>query len=345
MNDFKEKYKTYKLKYYALEDPSILEQVKKELDETLKNNTAIDFEHKYNKYKARYLDAKRKRSINMITPIKDGMSYNEAKSAILDYLNKYVFIKGKEIYPFMHLRCGNRKNNKDIDPEKEPEQYINAFTLKDCVHTRTYGTREMQYITLKDETEWIRGAGGIGRLIGANYLQRVLSENKISYWDGVRTAFVRLNIDKDTIKFTLSPSRNNETLLVDSKDFTTFSLFVQNFGMGHMNDDAKKYSINDIQKITGYTDWGDGANVKVDRYGDAYIIDTEYGSFSYDNIDKLSDKTKNELIDKTFEFNIDQFQNLRQYETYRKVWNAKRMNEPKQVVVVPRAKTILDEDD
>jgi len=337
MTDFKQKYQNYKLKYYALEDPSILDKIKKEFDE--KNDNATDYEHKYNKYKNKYLAVKNKPAINMITPIKDGMTYDDAKSAILDYLNKYIFVKSTEIYPPLVLKCENRKDFKKIDRINESAEFLKAFTLKDCVHTQTFGTREMQYITLKDGSRWIRGAGGLARLVGAKYLERALIANNISNWDSVWTTFVRLNIDKDTITVKLTPSKNNEALFIDSTDFTTFSLFINDYGKDHINEDAKKYSKDDVEKITNYIDWGLGANTKIDKDGNVIIIDTEYGSFSHDNIDKLSDKTKEELGDKTFEFNIYQFPLLRKYEPYRQIWNLRKPEE-----IVPRKKTILDED-
>lgn len=222
--------------------------------------------------------------INEITPIKDGMSKEEAEDAIKSFLSEIL----------------------SSDKLIKQEDILSIETTSD-----ESGFRTFRVIKLKDDSTWVLGAGGIERIIGAHYLDKQLIELN-SQWKAVETRFALLDETKKNM--TIVIAKSNQVPLegiptIMSDDVVTFSKYVgsKKPDTSALSDEGyDRYTKKTkITENTGYSDFTCSANLRLQDDGKTIIIiDTEYGSFTNDNGSLLSDESEAFLGGSEFDFPV-----------------------------------------
>ena len=135
--------------------------------------------------------------ISEITPIKDGMTKDQAKNATKHFLQDIVTSQ-------------NMLRVKDIATQDS----------KDC------GVRSYTLITMNDGSKWVPGSEGIERLIGAHYLKKNLA---IEGWSVVETKCFLKNEQesKIVVKHKSAESKPLQNIItIQSADFISVSKYV-----------------------------------------------------------------------------------------------------------------------
>jgi hypothetical protein len=217
-------------------------------------------------------------NIGSITPVKDGMSKEEARIAIQAFLKEEVFKPQNEIH---------KEDIKTVELQSK----------------NTVGTYKI--MTLKDNTKWViaTSRGGLQRFLGALYLRKAIDHADLKNWRAVETKFIMKNPEND---ITVTVKRSQEEPLIDiftigSDDFITVSRYAGDQKPSSDFDPAK--TIN-FTKHTCFRDLAANANLRIQEGDNTIIvIDTEYGSFYNDGTVKTpSLQTQLDLSDATFTF-------------------------------------------
>jgi len=233
--------------------------------------------------------AERVMNIGDITPVKDGMSKEEAKEAILSFLKNEVF-----------------------KPENEIKQ---GDIISDT--TKAFGARtaeKSRIITLKDGTQWIAGDKGLQRFLGALYLKKAIEHHGLHQWRAVETKFILKNTG-ETITIQVKKSQDDplkNIFTINSDKFISFSRYIGDDKV--TNTDLEKILGDLIERhaithATGFFDMGSAGEYPNLRIQDHKItlIDTEYSSFKNANkVQPPSEKTELELGGTTFTFPINE---------------------------------------
>lgn len=218
-------------------------------------------------------------SINIgdITPVKDGMSREEAEMVIQNFLQTEVF-------------------------KRENELHMKDIVKQESVQTNGTG-RIFQLITFADGTQWVPCSNdGLQRFLGALYLKKAIEHHNINDFCAVETRFI-LKDQRENITIVIknpqdAPLKNIFTL--NSNNFISVSRYV-----GDKKPDIF-YSCDklNLKKLTGFSDFTANANLRIqDGNHKVTVIDTEYGSFSNDNtVDTPSQETELQLGGATFTF-------------------------------------------
>jgi hypothetical protein len=210
--------------------------------------------------------------IAQITPIKDGMSKEQAREAIQVFLSEIL----------------------------DSHEQISQSNV--CVAETHYAPRLFQVLKMNDGSSWVQGTGGIQRLIGANYLTKQLQELGIDDWQVVETKYY-ISSSKQNINCSIKFDNKMQVMVIDSEDFITFSKYV-----GDVK--ATSYgSMKQIKEASGYTDYTFFANLRKSEQGPGTIIDTEYNSFEYIGEPIFSAETIELLGGEAFEFAVSDLLN------------------------------------
>lgn len=219
-----------------------------------------------------------------ITPIVDGMSVEEAKAKIAEFLT--AALKGR----------------------KFSDEELSQATCEEC-HS---SWRTFNVFTFQDGTQWVNGDKGLERIIGAYYLKQQLS-NDIEVVD---TKYMLNTASQGyiTIKVksaTATPLKGIMTL--ESDDFISFSRYVgekrpvTSLGL-KLDVSGRDLSIDDVNIIrnTGFTDMNSAANLRYQE-DKLIIIDTEYNSFDGGiKSDPFSEVTQQLLGDIEFTYTLEE---------------------------------------
>ena len=218
-----------------------------------------------------------------ITPIKDGMSKEEAREATQVFLSEL-------------LRNHRQINLNDI----YSEQGLSA------------ADRKFKLITTVDGSLWVEGAsGGIQRFIGADYLSKQLNNLRIDQkanWYTPKAAFC-LKEYKQSIKCTINFHEGMKALVVESEDFVSYSQYVGKKGFISTGESIDKLADNPegidiIEEETGWVAYDCFSNFRVvkEKNDDGtniikqMLIDTEYNSFKYKGEEALFSAETIELL-------------------------------------------------
>lgn len=211
--------------------------------------------------------------IENITPIKRGMTLDQAKEAVNSFLQKEVFLPENEILFSDIIKEESVHHNGD------PENSI-IYDL----------------ITLKDGTQWVKlparslSAQNLQRFLGALYLDKSIKHHNAKDIKSVTTKFVLSNPQKKYITVEIKsdysqPLTNVNT--ITSLDVCSLSLY--------MGDEryTKWRSIENNLRGVGFHDLN-SSNLRCND-DQVTIIDTEYTSLTYQHYD--GPFKKKELID------------------------------------------------
>lgn len=120
-------------------------------------------------------------------------------------------------------------------------------------------------------------------------------------WEAVETKFC---IEEDevgkTVKVRIKPADESPlkgVLAIQSDDFTCYAKYAGDNKPGKLPSAAGK-----VTEITGYNDFGGGANLREQGEGSIIVIDTEYRSFSTENVAHISHEIDAELGGAEFSF-------------------------------------------
>ena len=211
-------------------------------------------------------------NISNITPIKNGMNKEEAAIAIQKFLQTEV-----------------------LKPENE--LHVKDIIKNEIVQTNGIG-RMFQLVTFVDGSQWVPAFDGIQRFIGALYLKKALEHHKLIDFCAVETKFI-LQCPEETITITIKRSQDEplkNLLTINSKNFISLSRYVGD-KKPELTFPCNKFN---LRKLTGFRDFMANANLRI-RDGDnkVTVIDTEYNSFSSDDLENISPQ---EIDDTTFIF-------------------------------------------
>jgi hypothetical protein len=209
--------------------------------------------------------------INEITPIRDGMTREEAEEATKLFLQELLV---------------ERINKNKIAVERQE-----MLGAKSCNIIRLQG----------EDTKWVKcpNNDGLQRLIGANYLANHLPTQELERtWGVVETKCVLKEKYKPTITVKISTDKLTGLPTINSNDFYTCSKYV---GENRPNYNLLSDKIM-IRSETGYKDFIYDSNIREITGGKIVIIDTEYSSFSNDSMTPISDETIQELNNFEFSF-------------------------------------------
>lgn len=207
--------------------------------------------------------------INEITPIRDGMTREEAEEKTKLFLQELLVAR------------------------------INKNTIA-VERTEVLGAKSCNIIRLQGEdTKWVKCQDGLQRLIGANYLEKLLPTLELkNTWEVVETKCVLKDKRKPTITVKISTDKLTGLPTINSNDFYTCSKYV--------GDDKPSYDVLSdkimIRSETGYTDFAHDSNIREITGGKLVIIDTEYSSFSNHGMTPISDETIQGLNNFEFSF-------------------------------------------
>ncbi|MBA3814030.1 MAG: hypothetical protein H0X26_06025 [Alphaproteobacteria bacterium] len=217
------------------------------------------------------------RLINLgdITPVKDGMTSEEAKSAIQSFFQKEVFTQQNEI---------SWKDFCRVDTRTSPAgRNYTLITLND-------GTKWV----FNEELKWSGGhyevrrhglahPDGIQRFLGALYLKKAINSHSLTEeWRAVDTKFLLINpMDPINIRVEKSAKSSLKNIFtIESQDFISLSRYV-----GEEKPTTTSEQRFKLNKLTSYCDLI--ANVNLRKEGSSNIItiiDTAYDSFYNDKL-------------------------------------------------------------
>jgi hypothetical protein len=203
-------------------------------------------------------------NISDITPVKNGMNIEEARDKIKDFLKNQVLT---------------------------PENLISSQDIIDEGEIILNSGRMLEVITLKDQTTWVKGAGCLQRFVGALYLKKAIQAHNLNQWQAVESK-IRFSKNEIPPEITVTAKPALETplknlLTINSRNLISYSQYVGDTKPVSNPFDANVVllPLKTLQELTGYHDFAAYANFRVQEGNNKVtIIDTEYGSFSSDNL-------------------------------------------------------------
>lgn len=161
----------------------------------------------------------------------------------------------------------------------------------DLASKQTYqiGWRQVTILTLKDQSQWVLGSGGIQRFLGYQYLDQAIKHYHLEHFCVAET---KLLMDKQDMNFTIDLYRHKKLHeinlpVLNSNDVISFSQDVGDERVSSLSD-AERREFGLLQDKISFTDMpiSQAGYANLRRYnGKIYIFDTEYGSFSLSPVD------------------------------------------------------------
>jgi hypothetical protein len=216
-------------------------------------------------------------NIGDLTPVKDGMTKEEAKSATRSFFQKEVFTQQNEV---------GWQDIRRVD------------------QTSSSAGRSYTLITLHDRTQWVPNVPvnwngthyvpdispldrtyGLQRFLGALYLKKAINNHSLEEtWRAIDAKFLLINpLDPITVtvkKSTDDPLKNIFT--IDSRDFIALSRYA-----GEKKPDLEMSEEKfKLKKFTSFSDLIGNVNLRVEDGSNIItIIDTAYDSFHNEKLD------------------------------------------------------------
>lgn len=215
----------------------------------------------------------RKMNIGDITPVKDGMTEEDAKSAIQSFFRNEVFVEQNEITWEDICRVENTSS-----PAGRSYTLITLNDRSEWVPNVPVQRNGDQYVVVRHGLD---DPDGIQRFLGALYLKKAISYHSLeTELRAVDTKFLLINpmnpINIKVKKSTDEPLENIFT--IDSQDFISLSRYA---GETKPNLGSKKRF--ELIKLTSYCDLVGNVNLRKEAASNIItIIDTAYNSFLND---------------------------------------------------------------
>jgi hypothetical protein len=192
--------------------------------------------------------------IRAITPIKSGMNAEQQRGAVLSFLREFL----------------------NPDYELNPADIVNQ-------QSRQCKARSFETYTFRDGSEWIMGQGGLNRFLGYLYLKKAIEHYGLRTLRVVDTRFAYRDQKND--KISISVMRACEKPLVNIPTIDSMNFFSLSRYVGDDRPTAGEASeeLEILRTKIGFTDLEFNANLRK-KDGIIYVIDTEYNSFSSENI-------------------------------------------------------------